>query len=49
MTIKMQNTFGVINAVKLKDSSNEVLCRLRDIIVSSCDDSTTTLRMVSDL
>jgi len=32
MTIKMQNTFEVITVVKLKDSSNEVLCRLRDSI-----------------
>jgi len=48
MTIKMQNTFEVINAVKLKYLSNELLCCLRDSIVSLCDDGTTTLRMVSN-
>jgi hypothetical protein len=45
----MQNTFVVINAVKLKALSNEVLCYLRDSIVSPCDDGTTTLRMVNNL
>jgi len=49
MMIKMQNAFEVITAVKLKDSSNEVLFRLRDHIVSPCDDGTTTLPMVSNL
>jgi len=49
MTINMQNTFEVITAVKLKDSSNEVLRLLRDSIVSSCDGGTTTLRVVSNL
>jgi hypothetical protein len=47
VTIKMQNTFEVIIAVKLKVSSNVVLGLLRDSTVSPCDDGTAAFRIVS--